>query len=323
MVPIEATFRKMIRLVHDLSAKAGKRIELKLLGEDTEVDRTVAELISDPLVHMVRNSIDHGIETPAERVRSGKPESGTLTIEARYQAGEVWIIVSDNGRGLNRDKILAKGLERGLVPPGAALRDEEIYNLIFLPGFSTADRITDVSGRGVGMDVVKRNIERIRGRVEIQTTPGQGTRFTIRIPLTLAIISGMLVRVGAERYIIPLLCIRESLHPTADMLHTVTGRGEMIMMRGELLPLFRLAQLFSTAGAIGDAAQGIVVVVQDGPLRVGLLVDELLGQQQTVIKSLGDMFGDIKGVSGASIMSDGRIGLILDIEGIVKLAHGV
>jgi two-component system chemotaxis sensor kinase CheA len=323
MVPVESTFKKMIRLVHDLSAKAGKKVDLKLLGEDTEVDRTVAELISDPLVHMVRNSVDHGIEMPSDRVKAGKPEGGSVIIEARYQAGEVWIIVRDNGRGLNRDKILAKATERGLVQPGANLRDDEIYNLIFLPGFSTADKITDVSGRGVGMDVVKKNIEKIRGRVDIQTELGQGTQFTIRIPLTLAIIQGMLVRVSNERYIIPLLNIRESFRAEKNMLSTVVSRGEMILIRGELLPLFRLSRLFVTAGAVEDPTGGIIVVVEDSGHRVGILVDELLGQQQTVIKSLGETFGDVRGISGASIMSDGRIGLIMDIEGIVKLAHDV
>ncbi|MFH0879153.1 MAG: chemotaxis protein CheA [Lentisphaerota bacterium] len=321
MVPVESTFRKMIRLVHDLSAKAGKKVDLKLVGEETEVDRTVAELISDPLVHMVRNSVDHGIELPADRVKAGKPENGSITIEARYQAGEVWILIIDNGRGLNRDKILSKAIERGLVQAGANLRDDEIFGMIFLPGFSTADKVTDVSGRGVGMDVVKKNIEKIRGRVDIQTTPGQGTRFTIRIPLTLAIIQGMLVRVAQERYIIPLLHIRESLVAADENLSTVVGKGEMIKIRGELLPVFRLARLFKTKGAIAELNTGIIVVVEAGSDRAAILVDELLGQQQTVIKSLGDMFGEIRGVSGASIMSDGRIGLILDIEGIVKIAH--
>ncbi|HBA84758.1 MAG TPA: chemotaxis protein CheA [Verrucomicrobia bacterium] len=323
MVPVDATFKKMIRLVHDLSAKAGKKVELKLLGEETEVDRTVAELISDPLVHMVRNSVDHGIERPEERLQAGKTEAGAVIIEARYQAGEVWIMISDNGRGLNRDKILAKAIERGLVASGANLRDDEIYNMIFLPGFSTADKITDVSGRGVGMDVVKKNIEKIRGRIDIQTTLGQGSKFTIRIPLTLAIIQGMLMRVSDERYIVPLLNIRESFRAERSMLSTVVGRGEMILIRGELLPLFRLSRLFNSAGAVQDPTAGIIVVVEDSSGRVGIMVDELLGQQQTVIKSLGETFGDVRGISGASIMSDGRIGLILDVEGIVKLAHDV
>ena len=320
MIPLEATMRKMIRLVHDLAAKAGKKIDLQLLGTETQVDRTVAELISDPLVHMVRNSVDHGIEPPADRRAARKAETGTVRIEAKHQAGEVWIVITDDGRGLNREKILAKAVERGLIKEGAPMRDEEIYNLIFEPGFSTADKITDVSGRGVGMDVVRKNIEKIRGRVDITTQQGKGTTFIIHIPLTLAIIQGMLVRVGRERYIIQLLAIRESFRPDKSMLMTVVGRGEMISIRGELLPLFRLSRLFSTQNAIEDPTQAIVVVVEDGNNRVGLLVDDLLGQQQTVIKSLSDAFTHLPGISGASIMSDGHVGLILDIGGIVKIA---
>lgn len=320
MIPLEATMRKMIRLVHDLAAKAGKKVDLQLLGTETQVDRTVAELISDPLVHMVRNSVDHGIEKPEDRRAARKAETGTVRIEAKHQAGEVWIVITDDGRGLNREKILAKAVERGLVKEGASLRDEEIYNLIFEPGFSTADKITDVSGRGVGMDVVRKNIEKIRGRVDITTQQGKGTTFIIHIPLTLAIIQGMLVRVGRERYIIQLLAIRESFRPDKSMLTTVVGRGEMIAIRGELLPLFRLSRLFTTPGAIEDPTQAIVVVVEDGNNRVGLLVDDLLGQQQTVIKSLSDAFAHLPGISGASIMSDGHVGLILDIGGIVKIA---
>ena len=320
MIPLEATMRKMIRLVHDLAAKAGKKIDLQLLGTETQVDRTVAELISDPLVHMVRNSVDHGIETPEDRRAARKAETGTVRIEAKHQAGEVWIVITDDGRGLNREKILAKAVERGLIKEGAPMRDEEIYNLIFEPGFSTADKITDVSGRGVGMDVVRKNIEKVRGRVDITTQQGKGTTFIIHIPLTLAIIQGMLVRVGRERYIIQLLAIRESFRPDKSMLTTVVGRGEMISIRGELLPLFRLSRLFATPGAIEDPTQAIVVVVEDGSNQVGLLVDDLLGQQQTVIKSLSDAFAHLPGLSGASIMSDGHVGLILDIGGIVKIA---
>jgi two-component system, chemotaxis family, sensor kinase CheA len=320
MIPVDATLKKMVRLVHDLSAKASKKVDLQLAGTETEVDRTVAELISDPLVHMVRNSIDHGLETPDERRKAGKSEVGVLHIEAKHKSGEVLIIISDDGRGLNRDKILKKGIERGLINPGVTYRDEEIYNLIFEAGFSTADKITDVSGRGVGMDVVRKNIEKIRGRVEIQTEAGIGTTFTIHIPLTLAIIHGMLVQVGHERYIIPLLAIRESFQPETTTLNTVVGRGEMISIRGELLPLFRLSRLFNSRGAIEQAEKGIAVVVEDGVSRAALLVDRLLGQQQTVVKSLGDTFGQMDGISGASILSDGRVGLILDIGGVIKIA---
>lgn len=322
MIPIDATLKKMIRLVHDLSAKAAKKVDLQLAGTETEIDRTVAELISDPLVHMVRNAVDHGLETPDDRRKVGKSDVGILRIEAKHQAGEVLIIITDDGRGLNRDKIEKKGLERGLLTPGTSYRDEDIYKLIFEPGFSTADKITDVSGRGVGMDVVRKNIEKIRGRVEIETEAGVGTTFTIHIPLTLAIIHGMLVQVGRDRYIIPLLAIRESLQPDTSALNSVVGRGEMLSIRGELLPLFRLSRLFATADATERIEDGIVVVVEDGAARIALLVDELLGQQQTVVKSLGDTFGQMDGISGASILSDGRVGLILDIAGMIKIATG-
>jgi two-component system chemotaxis sensor kinase CheA len=320
MVPLDATLKKMIRLVHDLSLKAGKKVDLQLSGTETEVDRTVAELISDPLVHMVRNSIDHGIEAPEDRRKAGKSETGTLQLEARHQAGEVLIVITDDGRGLNRDKILKKGIERGLLKAGESCSDEEIYALIFEPGFSTADKITDVSGRGVGMDVVRKNIEKIRGRVEIQTEAGIGTTFTIHIPLTLAIIQGMMVRVGQERFIIPLRSIRESIRPQTQNCNTVVGRGETIAIRGNLLPLFRLSRLFGTKDAIEKLEHGIVVVIQEGNSSAALMVDELLGQQQTVVKSLGETFGQMDGVSGASILSDGRVGLILDVAGILKLA---
>ncbi len=322
MIPIDATLKKMIRLVHDLSAKAAKKVDLQLAGTETEIDRTVAELISDPLVHMVRNAVDHGLETPDDRRKVGKSDVGILRIEAKHQAGEVLIIITDDGRGLNRDKIEKKGLERGLLTPGTSYRDEDIYKLIFEPGFSTADKITDVSGRGVGMDVVRKNIEKIRGRVEIETEAGVGTTFTIHIPLTLAIIHGMLVQVGRDRYIIPLLAIRESLQPDTSALNSVVGRGEMLSIRGELLPLFRLSRLFATADATERIEDGIVVVVEDGAARIALLVDGLLGQQQTVVKSLGDTFGQMDGISGASILSDGRVGLILDIAGMIKIATG-
>ncbi len=322
MIPVEATFKKMVRLVHDLSSKFGKKVNLQLLGVETEIDRNVAELISDPLVHMVRNSVDHGIEKPEERRTAGKPEVGSLIIEAKHQAGEVLIIVTDDGRGLDKDKILKKGIEKGLVKPGASLKDEEIYQLIFEPGFSTADKITDISGRGVGMDVVKKNIEKARGRVDIKTEKGKGTSFIIHIPLTLAIIQGMLVKLGNSRFIIPLLSIRESLRPTADMIKTVVGKGELISIRGDLLPLFRLAKLFEIPDAITDPTQGIVVVVEDGFKSAALVADDLLGQQQTVVKSLGEAFGHMLGITGASILSDGKVGLILDIAGIVRLATG-
>lgn len=321
MVSIATTLRKMVRLVHDLTNKINKKVDLQLIGEETEVDKNVAELIADPLVHMVRNAVDHGIETPEERKKAGKSETGTLILEAKHQSGEIQLIIKDDGKGLNRDKILAKGIERGLVKgAGENMSEEEIFSLILEPGFSTADKITDVSGRGVGMDVVKKNLEKIRGRVSIQSVPGQGTTFTLRIPLTLAIIQGMLARVAGERYIIPLLSIRESLRATPETVSTITGKGRVISIRGELIPVFFLSKLFDVAGAIEEICEGIVIVVEDRGKHVAIVVDELLGQQEIVIKNLGDLFGVVPGVSGSSILSDGRVGLILDVSGIIGLA---
>lgn len=321
MIPLAGVFRKMIRLVHDLSSKAHKKIDLKLIGEETEVDRNVVELISDPLVHLIRNSVDHGLEPQEDREKAGKPESGQIIIEARHQSGEVWILVKDDGRGLNRQKILERAKERGLCEgDGSHLRDDEVYRFVFMPGFSTAEAITDISGRGVGMDVVKKNIEKLKGHIDIESTPGKGSTIIIRIPLTLAIIQGMLLQAGNERYVIPLLNIRESFRPDSSAISTVTGRGEMITIRGELLPLFRLATLFSIKDAVTHAAEGIVVVIEDGPEMTALLVDELLGQQQVVIKSLDNVGVSVQGVSGACILNDGRVGLILDVRGMIHLA---
>jgi two-component system chemotaxis sensor kinase CheA len=322
MIPIDNTLKKLIRLTHDVSEKTGKKVDLTLLGTDTEVDRTVAELIADPLVHIVRNSVDHGIEDPEERRRLKKPEKGTVIVEAKHQSGEVWIVITDDGKGMDAEKIVEQAIERGMLTEQDAqrLNREEALELVFEPGFSTAAAVTDVSGRGVGMDVVKKNIEKLNGRVEVSSQVGHGTELTIRIPLTLAIINGMVIRLGEENYIIPLLSIKESFKPTSDMINTVTNKGETIYLRGELLPLFRLSRLFEIEDAVEDPAEGIVVVVESGGRKVGLLIDELLGQQQTVIKSLGETLRGIRGISGASIMSDGRVALIIDIDGVVRLA---
>ena len=270
----------------------------------------------------VRNSIDHGIELPAKRRALGKPEVGQVTVEARHQSGEVWVLVRDDGKGLDREKIVERGVERGLIREEdvAHLTDNQVFELVFEPGFSTAEIVTDVSGRGVGMDVVKKNIEKLNGRVEVASVAGQWTMMTIRIPLTLAIINGMIVRVGKEDCIIPLLAIKESLKPTPGMINTVVGRGETVYLRGEVLPLFRLADIFSIPGAVQRPEDGIVVVVESSGRKTALLVDALLGQQQTVIKSLGETFRHIRGLAGASIMADGRIALIIDIDGVVRLA---
>jgi two-component system chemotaxis sensor kinase CheA len=322
MVPLKSTFQKMERLVRDLAKKSGKDVRFVGVGEDTEIDRNMVEGINDPLVHMMRNCVDHGIESPEAREAAGKPRQGTVTLRACHAAGSVVIEVSDDGKGIDAAKVRAKAVERKLIDPNKELSPAEVYELIFLPGFSTADKVTDVSGRGVGMDVVKKNIEAMRGRVDIQSEAGNGSRFTIRMPLTLAIIDGMLLKVGAENYILPTLAIKHAIQPDAKSLSTVVGRGEMVTLRGQIIPVFRLYRLFGVQGAKEDPSQGLLIVVEHEGLKVALLADALLGQQQVVIKSVGTALGQVDGVSGASIMGDGRVGLILDVAGIMRIAHG-
>ncbi|MGC8846528.1 MAG: chemotaxis protein CheA, partial [Candidatus Hydrogenedens sp.] len=322
MIPIKSTFQKMARLVRDLSKKTGKLIEFHTSGEDTELDKTVVDKIGDPLVHMVRNSVDHGIESnPEERIKHGKPPIGNIYLRAYHAGGNIHIQVEDDGAGLNREAIIKKAIERGLIRSEEGLSDREVWNLIFEPGFSTAKVVTEVSGRGVGMDVVKKNIEALRGHVEIQSTPGKGTVFTIRLPLTLAIIDGMVVRVGMERYIIPTLSIIISLRPTKKEINTVVGKGEVLSFHGKLINLYRLNKLFNIPNAVEEYTEGTIVVVETGNSQVGLLVDEILGQQQIVIKSLGEALKGVPGIAGGAIMPDGKVGLILDIAGILKLAE--
>ncbi len=321
MVPIEATFRKMARLVRDLAKKSGKEVELSMVGKETELDKAMVEKLGDPLVHMIRNAVDHGIEpSPEDRLAAGKNRSGHITLKAYHEGGSIHIEISDDGRGLDRQAIVEKALDRGVIQSADGMSEEEIYALIFEPGFSTAQKITDVSGRGVGMDVVKSNIENMRGNIRVHSVPGQGSSFTLILPLTMAIIDGMIVKIGQERYIIPLLSIIESFQPTKDMINTVTGKGETVPFRGRLLPLFRLGELFKVRDGESDPTKAIVVVVEDAGKKVALLVDELLGQNQTVIKSLGEAMGSIEGVAGASIMPDGSPGLIIDVNGVVKMA---
>lgn len=321
MVPIQGVFQKMARLVRDLSRKALKQIELTTAGGETELDRNVVEAIGDPLVHMVRNAVDHGIEPPEERQRAGKDPTGRIHLKSWHQAGNVVIQISDDGRGLNKEKILRKAIAAGLVQEGAQLSDPEIFQLIFHPGLSTAEKVTDISGRGVGMDVVKRNIEALRGRIEIESTEGRGSAFTIRLPLTLAVIDALVVQVGPQHYLLPITSIEKSLRPTAEQLSSVQGRGEMCMVRGQLLPLFRLHRLFGVTPLSEDPTQGLVVIVQDNQRRCGLLVDRLLGQQQVVIKSLGDLVGKVQGVSGGAILGDGNVSMILDVPGLIDLSQ--
>jgi two-component system chemotaxis sensor kinase CheA len=319
MVPIRSTFQKMARLVRDLAKKSGKQVEFQTAGEDTELDKTVVDKIGDPLVHMIRNSVDHGLEpTTEERVKNGKPPLGRVELRAFHKGGSIYIEIEDDGRGLDREAILRKARERGLIREGETPPDRDTWNLIFEPGFSTAKQVTDVSGRGVGMDVVRRNIEALRGQIEIQTEAGRGTTISIRLPLTLAIIDGMVVRVGHERYIIPTLSIIMSIRPETQQISTVVGRDEMLMLQGRLLPLFRLGELFIVQDAIKVITEGIVIVVEDEGRQVGLLVDEILGQQQIVIKSLGEALQGIPGIAGGAIMPDGNVGLILDVGGLVR-----
>lgn len=322
MVPLRATFQKMARLVRDLSKKSGKQVDFVMAGEDTELDKTVVDRIGDPLVHMVRNAVDHGLEASAvDRAAAGKPDAGRVELRAFHKGGNIYIEIEDDGRGLDREAILAKGRERGLIAEGETPADRDIYNMIFQPGFSTARKITDVSGRGVGMDVVKRNIDSLRGQVEIRTEVGRGSTFSIRLPLTLAIIDGMVVRVGAERYIIPTLSVLISLRPEPGQLSTALGTGQMLAHQGRQLPLFRLDEIFGIDGAEQDPTRALAVVVEDDGRQVVLLVDELLGQQQIVIKSLGESVRGIPGISGGAIMPDGKVGLILDVGGVLRLAQ--
>ncbi|MDR0869729.1 MAG: chemotaxis protein CheA [Planctomycetaceae bacterium] len=320
MIPLSATFRKMIRLVHDLATKTGKKIKLDLLGEDTEVDKTVIEQIADPLVHIVRNSCDHGIEPPDERLTAGKPDTGSVILEGKHEGGEVWIIIKDDGHGLNREKIISKALERGLVGDDVKnWSDDRVFKLIFEPGFSTADKVTDVSGRGVGMDVVKRNIEKLNGRIDITSKKGQGSTFTLRIPLTLAIVDAMLVRVGAGKYMIPTLTIRESLVPTKQQI-TVTPEGrEILRLREEMVPVIRLYDVFCCEPGATKLKDGILIVAEDGGRSFAFFVDEIIGQQQTVIKGLPEYLGDSNGFSGCTILGDGTVSLIVDVGAVSQM----
>jgi two-component system chemotaxis sensor kinase CheA len=290
-------------------------------GDETELDRAFVDKIADPLVHMIRNAVDHGIETPPERAKTGKNPEALIELRAYHEGGNIHVEVRDDGRGLNQEAILAKAIEKGLVGLDERLNEQEIFNLIFLPGFSTAKQVTEVSGRGVGMDVVKRNIEELRGYVQIQSQLGQGTRFKIILPLTLALIDGMVVKVGPERFIIPVLSVVESLRPPAGMINTIIGRGEMVTIRNRQLPLFRLSKLFGLNGAQQDATKALVVIVEHEGRHSGLLVDDLVGMQQTVIKNLGAGMPQNLGFSGGAIMADGRIGLIVDVAGVLKLAR--
>ncbi len=323
MLPIGSAFSRFPRLVRDLSAKAGKKIQLLLSGEETELDKTVIESIGDPLTHLVRNSADHGLELPEERLDNNKPELGTIRLNAFHAGGNICITVEDDGRGLNRDKILAKAIKSGLIGEQDNLTDDQIWPLIFKPGFSTAEKVTDVSGRGVGMDVVKRNIEALSGTVSIKTAPGKGTTFTLKLPLTLAIIEGMMIRVGHETYILPMLSIVESIQPKVENVKTLVGKGEVMNVRGTYHPMIRLYEVFNLTPEYKDPAKAILIILETDGERVAVMVDEILGQQQVVIKSMEQNFRKVEGIAGATILGDGTVGFILDVRGLLELArHG-
>jgi two-component system chemotaxis sensor kinase CheA len=322
MLPISFAFNRFPRLVRDLSAQLGKEVTLKLNGEHTELDKTVMEKIGDPLVHLVRNSLDHGIELPAVRLAAGKPAAGTLTLDAFHEGGAIVIEIADDGAGLDTDRIQAKARERGLIGENDVLSEEQACDMIFQAGFSTAAVVSDVSGRGVGMDVVRRNIKDLGGVVEVTTRRGQGSTFRIRLPLTLAILDGQLIRVGDQVYIVSLVSIIESLQVRPESVSSIAGRSELYRLREEYLPVVRLYEQFGIETTTTDLKDGLLVVVEGDGRRIGLFVDELLGQQQVVIKSLQTNFRRVPGISGATILGDGRVAMILDVAGLINLCHG-
>ena len=326
MLPIGTIFSRLPRVVHDLCRKLGKEADLELVGEETELDKNMIEALTDPLIHLVRNCIDHGIEMPEERLKAGKPGRGAITIRAAHEGGGIVIEIKDDGKGLDRQKLLAKAREKGLLPSEKAdeeLSDEQVYGLIMLPGFSTAGAVTEISGRGVGMDVVKRNVEQLGGRIQIQSTPGQGTIFTLRLPLTLAIIDGMLISVGEEVYVVPLTTILESRKPNPSDLKTVASRGRMLKVREEYLPVIDLAELFNIEAKTKDESESIVVIVDAQGQKAALIVDDLLGQTQVVVKSLSQNFKKIAGFAGATILGNGKVTLILDCAGLLNMQQHI
>jgi len=321
MLPVGSVFSRFPRVVRDLAAATGKEIALEIHGEETELDKGMIERLSDPLMHLVRNAADHGLETPAGRAAAGKPACGRIWLRARHQGGNVVIEVADDGRGLDPERIYAKALERGLVPEHAEASGDQVCALIFEPGFSTAESVSDLSGRGVGLDVVKKSVEALNGTVAIVNQPGRGVTFRIQLPLTLAILDGLLLRVGDERYVLPLTSIMESIAPRREQVRSVAGKGEVIALRGEPLPLVRLHHLLHRAAADGEDG-GLAVIVEHGGRRLALVVDELLGQQQVVIKSLETHFRKVEGVVGATILGDGQPALILDVAALAEMAKG-
>ncbi len=322
MVPIKSTFQKMIRLVRDLSKKSGKEVSLDMKGEETEIDRNMVEEIYEPLVHMIRNALDHGIEMPEERIHAGKGPRGTITLTAQQKGGNIVIEIQDDGRGLDAAKIRAKALKVGLISAADSLEEGALFELIFQPGFSTKEVVTEVSGRGVGMDVVKKSIDRLRGKIDIASAPGKGSSFQFKLPLTMAIIDGMVVRIGNERYIVPTVAMNESLRPPQESYLTVKGRGEVINVRNHLMPLVRLHEVFGVEPRHLNPWDALVLVVSENNRSYCLLADEIIGRQEVVIKSLGESLRHVLGVSGGAILGDGKVALIVDVKGVVSMHEG-
>ncbi len=322
MQPVKSVFSRMPRLVRDLSAKLSKKVTLTTIGENTEVDKTVIEEISDPITHMIRNSLDHGLESGEERLAAGKPENGNVTLSAEHRGGRIVITISDDGRGINRKAVLDRARERGLITETSTPSDDEIDNMIFAPGFSTAAEVTDVSGRGVGMDVVRRNIQALGGRISIQSTPGKGSRFTMTLPLTLAVMDGMIVQAGGSKYVIPIPNIVESLRPPKESLKRLPNGQRLVSIRGEYIPLCALHQVFDIKNAIREPDKALVVLVESEEFgTTGIVVDELIGQQQVVIKSLESNYRPVSGISAATILGNGKVAPILDIEAIYRISQ--
>lgn len=318
MVPVGQLFQRMARVVRDLTRKMGKQAELELIGEETELDRNLVEELADPLMHMLRNSVDHAIEPAEARMAAGKPAVARLRLAASHQSGNIVVEVSDDGAGLDRGRIIAKAIQNGIIAEGHTLTDTEVFNLIFQPGFSTAAQLTDVSGRGVGMDVVRRHVQKLRGRIEIQSVAGEGTTFLLKLPLTLAIVDGLIVGVGSERYIMPLFAVREMLRPSSDTIFRVQDKGEMALVRERLLPLVRLYEKFGVVPRSECPADSLLIVVESAVRPFAIIVDELIGKQEVVIKSLGPLLHNTPGIAGGAILGDGRVGLILDLDRVFQ-----
>ena len=318
--PVGAVFQRMPRLVRELSTKTAKRVRLEMSGETTEVDRSIIERLGDPLTHIIRNAVDHGIESPADRLAAGKKEEGTVHLSAEHRGGRIIIQIRDDGAGINSDRVLQKARERGLVGPEATLSDEEVNNLIMAPGFSTAETISDISGRGVGMDVVRSNIQEIGGRISLKSERGRGMTITLALPLTLAVMEGMVIKVGQETYVMPLSTIIECLRPARSDISNLVGTRGMLQLRGDLLPIVHLGDLLDVGSGPEESEESVVIITDAGDgSRFGLVVDQLCGHQQVVIKSIEESYGSVPGIAAATILGNGRVAFILDVEKLSDL----